>query len=542
MSISVIIPCYRAAATLRRAVDSALTGAPADLEVLLVDDGSSDDTGALCDELAAADPRVRALHRANGGAGAARNTGLDAAHGDWVLFLDADDALLPGLWAALDALTTDADMILFGLTRESSGAVKPTDYLPAGFCPDLQALGSALSPLLFDTGLLAAPYPKLFRCAAIGAVRFDARLAINEDVLFNIQFLQNTSAIYCLDGVYYKQYDTEAGSLSRRLRGDLLDAERVTRPALADLLTDLQLSGYDLGATGFDAAEVDDLFSQVHDKDVKDDDCELDAEEVTPFVKPGDLWTLGRHRMLCGDATSADDVDRLMDGLRANLVVTDPPYNVSYQSADGKSIQNDSMADGQFYEFLLAAFRNMAAHMAEGGSAYIFHADTEGLNFRRAFKEAGFHISGVCIWVKNSLVLGRSPYQWQHEPVLFGWLPNGKHKWFSDRKQSTIWNFDKPKRSKEHPTMKPIPLLAYPIKNSSAPNSIVLDLFGGSGSTLMACEQTDRICRTMELDPKYATAIVMRFANEYGTENIRLLRNGEELSYDAVAPQNSEHK
>ena len=133
MSISVIIPCYRAAATLRRAVDSALTGAPADLEVLLVDDGSPDDTGTLCDELAAADPRVRALHRANGGAGAARNTGLDAAHGDWVLFLDADDALLPGLWAALDALTTDADMILFGLTRESSGAVKPTDYLPAGF-------------------------------------------------------------------------------------------------------------------------------------------------------------------------------------------------------------------------------------------------------------------------------------------------------------------------------------------------------------------------------------------------------------------------
>ena len=146
MSISVIIPCYRAAATLRRAVDSALTGAPTDLEVLLVDDGSPDDTGALCDELAAADPRVRALHRANGGAGAARNTGLDAAHGDWVLFLDADDALLPGLWAALDALTTDADMILFGLTRESGGSVKPTDYLPAGFCPDLQALGSALSP------------------------------------------------------------------------------------------------------------------------------------------------------------------------------------------------------------------------------------------------------------------------------------------------------------------------------------------------------------------------------------------------------------
>ena len=231
MSISVIIPCYRAAATLRRAVDSALTGAPADLEVLLVDDGSPDDTGTLCDELAAADPRVRALHRANGGAGAARNTGLDAAHGDWVLFLDADDTLLPGLWAALDALTTDADMILFGLTRESSGAVKPTDYLPAGFCPDLQALGSALSPLLFDTGLLAAPYPKLFRRAAIGAVRFDARLAINEDVLFNIQFLQNNSAIYCMDGVYYKQYGLLTGC-----KGTLSYAER--RALFAEILAD----------------------------------------------------------------------------------------------------------------------------------------------------------------------------------------------------------------------------------------------------------------------------------------------------------------
>ena len=312
--------------------------------------------------------------------------------------------------------------------------------------------------------------------------------------------------------------------------------------ALADLLSDLKISGYDLDITGFDAAEVDDLFSQVHDKDVHDDGCDIDPEQIEPFVQFGDIWMLGKHRMMCGDATSEEDVVRLMDGDSANLVVTDPPYNVAYESADGKKIQNDSMADGQFYEFLLAAFRNMAAHMAEGGSAYIFHADTEGLNFRRAFKEAGFHISGVCIWVKNSLVLGRSPYQWQHEPVLFGWLPNGKHRWFSDRKQSTVWNFDKPRRSKKHPTMKPIPLLAYPIKNSSAPNGIVLDLFGGSGSTLMACEQTDRICLTMELDPKYATAIVMRFSNEYGAENIRLLRDGKEMPYAAVVSQNSENE
>jgi len=232
----------------------------------------------------------------------------------------------------------------------------------------------------------------------------------------------------------------------------------------------------------------------VHDKDVHDDECEIDPETVNAYVQPGDIWTLGRHRMMCGDSTSPEAVDALMDGIKANLVVTDPPYNVAYESADGKKIQNDSMADEQFFAFLLAAFQNMAAHMAEGGSAYIFHADTEGLNFRRAFKESGFHISGVCIWVKNSLVLGRSPYQWQHEPVLYGWLPNGKHKWFADRKQSTIWNFDKPKKSADHPTMKPIPLLAYPIKNSSAPNAVVMDLFGGSDddSLLYRCTNLER--------------------------------------------------
>lgn len=307
--------------------------------------------------------------------------------------------------------------------------------------------------------------------------------------------------------------------------------------ALADLLTDLQLSGYDVGATGFDAAEIDDLFSKVHNKDVKDDNCELDADTIQPFVQTGDVWTLGKHRLVCGDATSEDDVNLLMQDVRANLVVTDPPYNVAYESSDGKSIQNDSMADGKFYEFLLASFKNMVSHLAEGASAYIFHADTEGLNFRKAFKEAGFHISGVCIWVKNSLVLGRSPYQWQHEPVLFGWLPNGQHKWFTDRKQTTVWNYDKPKRSKEHPTMKPVPLLAYPIKNSSAPNGVVLDMFGGSGSTLIACAETDRICRTMELDPKYASVIVQRYAEYSGSaDGISVVRNGETLTLADVQP------
>ncbi len=301
--------------------------------------------------------------------------------------------------------------------------------------------------------------------------------------------------------------------------------------ALADLLADLQAAGYDLGATGFDAAEVDDLFSRVYDAEVQEDDCDISPENVHPFVQPGDVWTLGRHRMVCGDATNGADVAMLMDGCKASLVVTDPPYNVAYESPGGKTIQNDSMAEGKFYDFLLSAFKNMAAHLAEGGSAYIFHADTEGINFRRAFKEAGFHISGVCIWVKDAFVLGRSPYQWQHEPVLYGWLPNGTHKWYSDRKQSTVWNFDKPKRSDQHPTMKPVALLAYPIKNSSAPNGVVMDLFGGSGSTLMACEQTDRICRIMELDPVYASVIVIRYKAECPEAAVQVLRGGRELSY-----------
>ena len=237
MKVSIIIPCYRAEATLRRAVASALEGAPADLQLLLVEDGSPDGTGALCDQLAAGDARITALHRPNGGAGAARNTGLEAARGDWVLFLDADDELLPGLWAALDALpVTDEEMILFGLQRASTGELVTVAPLAEGRYEGLAALEPRLSALLFDTGLLAAPYPKLFRRSAIGALRFDETLKINEDVLFNILFLQKTTAIYCLRGVYYKQNDVGSGSLSRSLRGDLLDAEAVTRPALEVLL------------------------------------------------------------------------------------------------------------------------------------------------------------------------------------------------------------------------------------------------------------------------------------------------------------------
>lgn len=295
----------------------------------------------------------------------------------------------------------------------------------------------------------------------------------------------------------------------------------------------LQAESFDIGLTGFDEQEVADLFAEAGEKDVKDDDFDLsDALEKAAFVERGDIWTVGRHRLMCGDATSADDVAALMNGKRANLIVTDPPYGVSFKSSGGLTIQNDSMKGDEFYTFLHNSFKNMAEQLENGGSAYIFHADTEGLNFRRAFVDAGFHLAGCCIWVKDSLVLGRSDYQWQHEPVLYGFLQNGKHRWYSDRKQTTIWNFAKPKRNANHPTSKPLDLLAYPICNSSQENAIVLDTFGGSGSTLMACEQTNRICHMMELDEKYASVILRRYVGDTGNaDGVYVIRNGQQIPY-----------
>lgn len=301
----------------------------------------------------------------------------------------------------------------------------------------------------------------------------------------------------------------------------------------------LQGEDFDISLTGFEADEIADLFKDGNDKEVQDDDYDLSAAlEKAAFVEKGDVWTVGRHRLMCGDATSSDDVSKLMDGRKANLVLTDPPYGVSFQSSDGLSIQNDSIKGEEFYQFLLSAMQNMASVLENGGAAYVFHADTEGLNFRKAFVDAGFHLAGCCIWVKNSLVLGRSDYQWQHEPVLYGFLQNGKHPWYSDRKQTTIWNYDKPKRNKNHPTSKPLDLLAYPISNSTQANAIVIDTFGGSGSTLMACEQSNRICCTMELDEKYASVILRRYV-EYGgnPEDVYVERNGEKLMYSDLVKQ-----
>jgi DNA modification methylase len=294
----------------------------------------------------------------------------------------------------------------------------------------------------------------------------------------------------------------------------------------------LQNLGYDLGYTGFDEKELADLFG-IDDKEVKDDDFDLTAAlEKASFVERGDVWFVGKHKLMCGDATSSEDVAKLMEDKKANLILTDPPYNVAFKSSDGLTIQNDSMKNNDFYKFLFSSFKNMAEHLENGGAAYIFHADTEGLNFRKAFIDAGFHLAGCCIWVKDSLVLGRSDYQWQHEPILYGFMQNGKHPWYSDRKQTTIWNFDKPKKNSNHPTSKPLDLLAYPINNSTQANAIVIDTFGGSGSTLMACEQMNRICYTMELDEKYASVILRRYVEDTNdSENVYVIRNGEKILY-----------
>ncbi|MBP2652187.1 MAG: methylase domain protein [Firmicutes bacterium] len=301
---------------------------------------------------------------------------------------------------------------------------------------------------------------------------------------------------------------------------------------LADLIKDLQTLDYDVAFTGFEPPEIDELFNDVHSKEIKEDNFDVEKELQAPtMTKQGDIWLLGRHRLVCGDSTEPEVFQLLMDGKKANLVVTDPPYNVAYEAKAG-SIQNDNLNDGDFYTFLFKAFTNVAEAMERDASIYVFHADTEGLNFRRAFKEAGLYLSGVCIWAKQSLVLGRSPYQWKHEPILYGWRKDGKHNWYSDRKQSTIWNFDRPSKNELHPTTKPVALCAYPITNSSMSNCIVLDPFGGSGSTLIACEQTNRICHTIELDEKYADVIVKRYIEICGGNTaVFLERDGHKIPY-----------
>jgi DNA modification methylase len=309
--------------------------------------------------------------------------------------------------------------------------------------------------------------------------------------------------------------------------------------ALAGLLEDLKMQDYNIELTGIDFSEAEKLFDELHKDDEQVED-EFNVDDALPEIsttRKGDIWLLGKHRLLAGDATNVQDMATLMDGKKARLIVTDPPYNVDYtgKTKDALTIQNDKMDDEQFYEFLLAAYTRMYEVADDGASIYVFHADSEGLNFRKAHKESGFKLSQCCIWAKQAMVMGRQDYHWMHEPVLVGWKPTAGHYWNSDRKQTTLWQFDRPFRNEHHPTCKPIPLISYPIKNSSKLGDIVLDSFGGSGSTLIACEDTDRICYTMELDEKYADVIVNRYIERIGSDDgVFLIRDGVKILFKEV--------
>lgn len=312
-------------------------------------------------------------------------------------------------------------------------------------------------------------------------------------------------------------------------------------PLLNDLLKDINNSGFDVTLTGFDMAEVSDLFKGDFVENVKDDNFDVDkaAQNITtPITKQGCVWQLGKHRLMCGDSTNAGDVAILMDGDAADLLLTDPPYNVAYEGVAG-SIKNDHLADAKFRDFLKAAFGNAANVMRPGAVFYIWHADSEGYNFRGACRDVGLSVRQCLIWNKNSMVMGRQDYHWKHEPCLYGWKEGGSHYWGSDRKQTTVLEFTRPTKSLLHPTMKPVDLFAYQILNSSKVGDIVLDLFGGSGTTIMAAEQIDRKARVMELDEKFCDVIVKRYVESHGDRDISLFFDGKMTSYKDIKKSNN---
>ncbi|CUH97119.1 hypothetical protein P22_3245 [Propionispora sp. 2/2-37] len=321
-------------------------------------------------------------------------------------------------------------------------------------------------------------------------------------------------------------------------------------PMLQDILLELNTDGFDMDAIGFSLDELPQfhLEEDEGESEASEDDFDVDKaveNSKEPVSKPGDLWLLGRHRLLCGDATRAEDVRRLMDGKRASMIWTDPPWNVDYGASKHPSwkprqILNDSMTPEKFHDFLLASFRNMRAVSEAGCMTYVAMSAQEWGNLMSVMHEAGYHWSSTIIWVKDSLVLSRKDYHTQYEPIWYGWVEGTRLCPLEDRKQSDVWEIPRPKRSDEHPTMKPISLVARAIQNSSRAGDIVIDLFGGSGSTLIAAEQVGHTCYTMELDPVYADVIVARYIAQAGDDKgVFLLRNGVKKSHADVAEENS---
>ena len=285
----------------------------------------------------------------------------------------------------------------------------------------------------------------------------------------------------------------------------------------------------DMSVFGFE-----DLESKVPDNATDDDFDPSEELTETPYTKKDDIYLLGNHRVMCGDATIKESVDKLIQDEKVDLTFTDPPYNVDYEGTAGK-IMNDKMEDNTFYLFLFQAFKNMFDHTKPGGAIYVCHADTEGINFRMAFKNAGFKLAECLVWVKNALVLGRQDYHWRHEPILYGWREGAAHYFIDDRTQDTIWEYNKPKRNEEHPTMKPLELCGRAIANSSRVGEIVLDLFGGSGSTLISSDQLQRKARLMELDERFVDVIVKRYIKFKGSsDECYLIRNGEKIPVGTI--------
>lgn len=284
---------------------------------------------------------------------------------------------------------------------------------------------------------------------------------------------------------------------------------------LEEEIDGLDFDGFDFG---FDFNSGED------DAEIIEDEVPEVNEEIEPTVKLGDIWQLGRHRLMCGDSTDAGTVALLMDGKQADLFLTDPPYNVAYEgkTKDALTIENDKMESDKFREFLTSAFTAAVSVLKEGGGFYIWFASREHCNFETALNDSGLEVRQELIWKKNSMVLGRQDYQWKHEPCLYGWKDGASHNWYSDRCQTTILEFDKPTRSADHPTMKPVELFAYQIKNSTKKGETVLDLFGGSGTTIIACEQTGRTAYCMELDPKYCDVIIKRYENLTGDTAVKI--------------------
>ncbi len=280
-------------------------------------------------------------------------------------------------------------------------------------------------------------------------------------------------------------------------------------------IRELQDADFDLSLLGFDTDELDRLLNGTDADTVASGETEPDAVPDVPeeaASRRGEVYRLGDHLLLCGDATKPEDIARLTGDDKANLYLVDPPYNVALTGSNGLTIQNDNMADGKFRDFLTAAFRCASDSIEPGASFYVFHSDSESSNFRLAARDAGLEVHETLYWVKNSFVLGRFDYHYQSESVLYGWTPGAPHSWYSDRCQTNILSFDKPKHNDVHPSMKPVGMLVYLVKNSSKRGETVLDNFGGSGSTLIACEQTGRKCRMIELDEKYCDVIRRRWA------------------------------